>query len=111
MQPNIKENPALGGAGSDTENGAELFSKSIVHQTGGNSAGNLRRACFHLGDQDRQAIKRICEKLDLPTSALAIRYALRLLDKHLTNNPPRGMVEAALLVGGVEAEDAQKAQL
>ena len=46
-------------------------------------AGGLRRTCFHLGDQDRVAIRRICDRLDLPSSALAIRIAIRDLAKRL----------------------------
>jgi hypothetical protein len=30
-------------------------------------AGGLKRTCFHLGDQDRAAISRICAALDLPS--------------------------------------------
>lgn len=46
-------------------------------------AGGLKRTCFHLGDQDRAAISRICDRLDLPSSALAIRIAIRDLAKRL----------------------------
>jgi hypothetical protein len=70
------------------------------------SPGNLKRVCFHLGDRDRQAIRSICEKLELPSGALAIRYALRALDKRLTeNDPPLTPLGTALLLGGVEVED------
>ena len=69
-------------------------------------AANLKRTCFHLGDQDRAAILRICERLDLPSAALAIRYALRALDKRLSENPPKNMVEMATqILGGVEANE------
>lgn len=47
------------------------------------SAGGLRRTCIHLGDTDRAAIQQIKERLELPSSALAVRYALRLLAKRL----------------------------
>jgi len=70
------------------------------------SAGGLKRSCFHLGDQDRAALSRICERLDLPSSALAIRIALRLLDKRLEENqPPLTPLGTALLLGGIEAKD------
>ena len=64
------------------------------------SPGNLKRSCFHLGDLDRLCIRRICERLDLPSAALAIRYAVRLLDKKLAETP--SMVETAKLLGGTE---------
>ena len=80
---------------------------SILHQNGTEkhtsfSPGNLKRSCHHLGDQDREAIKRICERLDLPTGALAIRYAVRLLDRKLSET--LRMTETAILLGGVEVE-------
>jgi hypothetical protein len=65
-------------------------------------ADNLKRSCHHLGDRDRACIKRICSRLDLPTAALAIRYAVRLLDKKLSEQPT--MTETAILLGGVENE-------
>jgi len=70
------------------------------------SPGNLKRQCFHLGDSDRAAIERIRARLDLPSSALTIRYALRLLDKKLSENPPKNMVEMATqILGGEEIKE------
>lgn len=100
------ENPAVGAAGSGTESSEMQPSKNIVHHTGGFSPGNLRRATFHLGDADRAAIRRIRERLDLPSTALVIRYAVRLLDKRLTENqPPLTPLSTALLLGGIEKEE------
>lgn len=82
-----------------------MLSLTLWHRFEMDSPGGLKRACFHLGDQDRAAIERIRERLDLPSSALAIRYALRTLDKRLAENPPRTMVEAALLLGGKEVSN------
>ena len=97
------ENPAVGAAGGRTESSEMQPSKNIVLHNGGFSPGNLKRATFHLGDQDRQAIRRIRERLDLPSTALVIRYAVRLLDKRLSENPPKTMVEMATqILGGVE---------
>ena len=45
--------------------------------------GNLKRSCFFLGDVDRAAIQRIREELELPSSALAIRLAIRQLAERL----------------------------
>lgn len=47
------------------------------------SAGNLKRTCLHLGDADRAAIKKIREDLELPSSALAVRLAVRKLAERL----------------------------
>lgn len=47
------------------------------------SAGNLRRTCLHLGDADRAAIQKIREELELPSSALAVRMAVRRLAERL----------------------------
>ena len=60
------------------------------------SAGNLKRTCLHLGDADRAAIQRIREELELPSSALAVRMAVRRLAERLA----RPMVETALAKGG-----------
>lgn len=46
-------------------------------------AGGLKRTCFHLADQDRLCIERIKLRLDLPSSALCIRVALRSLARRL----------------------------
>jgi hypothetical protein len=60
------------------------------------SAGNLKRTCLHLGDADRAAILKIREELELPSSALAVRMAVRRLAERLA----RPMVETALAMGG-----------
>ena len=60
------------------------------------SAGNLKRTCLHLGDADRIAIQKIREELELPSSALAVRMAVRRLAERLA----RPMVETALAMGG-----------
>lgn len=103
------KNPAASTAGSGTESSEEKQpSKNIVHHNGGFSPGNLRRATFHLGDADRAAIRRIRERLDLSSTALVIRYALRLLDKRLAADQPLSMVDTALLLGGREVTPLQE---
>jgi len=67
------------------------------------SPGNLKAHLFDLADQDREALARIRKKLDLPSNALAVRYALRVLEARLEGNPPKTMVEMATqILGGVE---------
>jgi hypothetical protein len=65
---------------------------------------DLKAQLFDLSDFDRECLARIRERLDLPSNALCVRYALRALDRRLTEDPPKTMVEAALLLGGKEAK-------
>jgi len=55
----------------------------VAETTPKNNPGNLKRTCLHLGDADRAAILKIRTDLELPSSALAVRYAIRLLAKRL----------------------------
>ena len=48
------------------------------------SPGNLRASLFDLGDQDREAIARIRERLELNSNALAVRIAIRALARRLS---------------------------
>jgi len=68
------------------------------------NAGGLKRSCVFLGDFDRACLDRICAAMDLPSRALAVRYAVRNLDQRLRENPPRTPLEMALLLGGKEAK-------
>ncbi len=47
------------------------------------TAGGLKRTHIFLGDQDRVAIERIKVRLELDSSALAVRVAIRDLAKRL----------------------------
>jgi hypothetical protein len=66
------------------------------------NAGGLKRTCYFIGDQDRLAISHIRGLLDFPSDALVVRYAVRYLDWRLAENPPKTMVETALMLGGRE---------
>jgi len=46
-------------------------------------AGNLKPTLVNLGDRDRICIERIKDRLELDSSALAIRVAIRDLAKRL----------------------------
>lgn len=48
-----------------------------------NSSGNLKAQLFDLADQDRAAIARIRERLELNSNALAVRVAIRELARRL----------------------------
>ena len=47
------------------------------------SAGNLKAHLFDLADEDRKCLERIKERLQLGSSALAVRIAIRELAKRL----------------------------
>jgi len=61
----------------------EKYTDEITDTPRQYSAGGLKRACIHLGDRDRAALRVIREKLDLQSNALAVRYSIRLLAKKL----------------------------
>ena len=48
------------------------------------SPSNLKAHLFDLGDQDREALARIRERMQLTSNALAVRIAIRALAKRLS---------------------------
>lgn len=48
-----------------------------------NNPSNLRASLFDLADQDRAALARIRERLELNSNALAVRVAIRELARRL----------------------------
>jgi hypothetical protein len=62
-----------------------------------NAGSSLRLHSFDLADQDREAIKRIRERLEINSNALAVRLAIRSLANRLNDpnrygNPENGAV-------------------
>jgi hypothetical protein len=55
----------------------------LAETTPKNNPGGLKRTCLHLGDSDRAAIQKIRDELELPSSALAVRVAIRKLAERL----------------------------
>jgi len=53
-----------------------------------NGTSDRLRFCVYLGDQDRKHIEQIKDRLQLDSSALAIRVALSDLAKRLGENKP-----------------------
>jgi DNA-binding transcriptional regulator YiaG len=47
------------------------------------SPSNLKAQLFDLADQDREAIRRIRERLEIHSNALAVRLAIRELARRL----------------------------
>jgi len=56
------------------------------------SPGNLKPHLFDLADQDREALARIRERMQLNSNALAVRVAIRDLAKRLSA-PEGGKLE------------------
>jgi hypothetical protein len=85
MQTDLKKDPPVGAGGDLLENRVQRSSEVILHQKGGNSAGNLKAHLFDLADQDRQCLAQIRESTQINSNALIVRLAIRNLAKQLSD--------------------------
>jgi len=60
------------------------MSNNTINSTA-RQGGNLRAQLFDLADQDREALALIRQKLEIGSSALAVRLAIRNLARRLSD--------------------------